>query len=148
MYKKLIVAAVLAGSAFVTGCASVPMASPERDSQAKTFGVKPDKSNIYIYRNESMGGAVKLPVVLDGKIVGDTAAKTFMLLEVNPGKHRLVSKGETDSALEMVTQPQKNYFVWQEVKMGTWAASSKLQLVDEATGKAGVAECKLAETHN
>jgi len=55
---------------------------PERDSQAKTFAVKPDKSNIYVYRNESMGAAVKLPVVLDGKIVGDTAAKTFMLLEL------------------------------------------------------------------
>ena len=148
MYKKLIVTAALVGAAFVTGCASVPMASPERDSQAKTFSVKPDKSNIYVYRNESMGGAVKLPVVLDGKIVGDTAAKTFMLLEVNPGKHQLVSKGETDSTLELLTQPSKNYFVWQEVKMGMWAASSLLQKVDEATGKAGVAECKLAETHN
>ena len=148
MYKKLIVAAVLVGSAFVTGCASVPMASPERDSQAKTFSVKPNKSNIYVYRNESMGAAVKLPVVVNGKIVGDTAAKTFMLLEVNPGKHKLVSKGETDSTLDLVTQPRANYFVWQEVKMGAWAASSKLQLVDEATGKAGVAECKLTETHN
>jgi PBP1b-binding outer membrane lipoprotein LpoB len=148
MYKKLIVAAVLVGAAFVTGCASVPMASPEQDNQAKSFGVKPDKANIYVYRNESMGAAVKLPVVLDGKIVGDTAAKTFMLLEVSPGKHKLVSKGETDSALELATQPSKNYFVWQEVKMGAWAASSKLQVVDEAAGKAGVAECKLAEIQN
>jgi PBP1b-binding outer membrane lipoprotein LpoB len=148
MYKKLIVAAVLVGAAFVTGCASVPMASPEQDTQAKSFGVKPDKANIYVYRNESMGAAVKLPVVLDGKIVGDTAAKTFMLLEVSPGKHKLVSKGETDSALELATQPSKNYFVWQEVKMGAWAASSKLQVVDEAAGKAGVAECKLAEIQN
>jgi PBP1b-binding outer membrane lipoprotein LpoB len=148
MYKKLIVAAVLVGAAFVTGCASVPMASPEQDNQAKSFGVKPDKANIYVYRNESMGAAVKLPVVLDGKIVGDTAAKTFMLLEVSPGKHKLVSKGETDSALELATQPSKNYFVWQEVKMGVWAPSSKLQQVDEASGKAGVAECKLAEIQN
>lgn len=139
---------MLVGAAFVNGCASVPLASPERDSQAKSFGVKPDKSNIYVYRNESMGGAVKLPVVLDGKIVGDTAAKTFMLLAGDPGKHKLVSKGETDSILELVTQPHTNYFVWQEVKMGMWAPSSKLQQVDEATGKAGVAECKLAETQN
>lgn len=112
MCKKLVVAAALIGAAFVTGCASVPMASPERDSQAKSFTVKHDKSNIYVYRNESMGAAVKLPIVLDGKIVGDTAAKTFMLLEVNPGNHKLVSKGETDSALDLVTKPGTNYFVW------------------------------------
>ena len=53
MHKKLIVVAALVGSAFVTGCVSVPMASPEKDSQAKSFAVKADKSNIYVYRNES-----------------------------------------------------------------------------------------------
>ncbi|HJW82013.1 MAG TPA: hypothetical protein VJ396_07195, partial [Acidiferrobacterales bacterium] len=78
----------------------------------------------------------------------DTAAKTFLLLEVSPGKHTLVSKTENDSTLELVTQPSKNYFVWQEVKMGAFAARSLLQLVDEATGKTGVAECTLAETKN
>ena len=148
MYKKLIVAAALVSTVFVNGCASVPMASPEKDSQAKTFGVKPNKSNIYIYRNESMGAAIKMPVALDGRLVGDTAAKTFLLLEVSPGKHTLVSKTENDSTLELVTQPSKNYFVWQEVKMGAFAARSLLQLVDEATGKTGVAECTLAETKN
>ncbi len=146
MYKKLLVAAALVGAVSVTGCASVPMASPEKDSQAKTFSVKPDKSNIYIFRNESMGAAIKMPVALDGRLVGDTAAKTFLLLEVSPGQHTLVSKTENDSTLELVTQPSKNYFVWQEVKMGAFAARSLLQLVDEATGKAGVAECSLAET--
>lgn len=35
-----------------SGCASVQMASPEQDSQAKTFSVAPDKANIYVYRNE------------------------------------------------------------------------------------------------
>lgn len=39
-------------------------------------------------------------------------------------------------------QAGKNYFVWQEVKMGLWMARSALQTVDEATGRKGVAECK------
>jgi hypothetical protein len=39
----------------------------------------------------------------------------------------------------------RNYFVWQEVKMGMWQAGSMLHLVDEVTGKAGVAECKLIQ---
>lgn len=35
-------------------------------------------------------------------------------------------------------------YVWQEVKMGFIAARSKLQVVDEATGRKGVAETALA----
>jgi hypothetical protein len=146
MLKKLVVTTVLIGSALVTGCATVPMASPERDRQAKSFVVKPDMSNIYIYRNESMGAAIKMPVVVDHYDVGDTAAKTYLLVETNPGRHTIISKAENDSILEVNTQPGSNYFVWQEVKMGLMYARSKLQLVDEATGKAGVEECELATT--
>jgi hypothetical protein len=41
---------------------------------------------------------------------------------------------------------RKNYFVWQEVKMGMFAPRSLLQLVDEGKGRAGVSECKLIES--
>jgi hypothetical protein len=143
--RNVFTAAALLSVMFVTGCASVPMASEEQDKKAKTFAVQPGKSNIYIYRNETMGAAVKMPVVADGRIVGDTVSKTFILLSVDPGKHSLVSKTENDAVLDIVTEKNKNYFVWQEVKMGVWAARSKLQLVDDATGKKGVADCKLIQ---
>ena len=130
----------------LTGCGSIPMASVEHDTQAKTFAVKPDKANIYLYRNESMGGAVRMDVLLDGKPVGKTAAKTYMKLEIAPGQHTLMSKAENDDVLNVSTEAGKNYFVWQEAKMGILYARSLLHLVDERTGKAGVEECKLIET--
>lgn len=145
MTKRHLWLGALLLTALLSGCASVPMASVERDSAAKSFATKPDKANIYVYRNESMGAAIKMPVALNGKLVGDTAAKTYMLLEVPPGNHTLVSKTETDSILSLTAAPGKNYFIWQEVKMGMFAARSSLQLVDEEVGKAGVAECKLIE---
>lgn len=134
------------GILLLTGCTSVPMASVEHDTQAKTFAVKQDKANIYLYRNESMGGAVKMDVLLDGKPVGQTAAKTYMKLEVTPGQHTLTSKAENDDVLNVNTEAGKNYFVWQEVKMGILYARSLLHLTDEQTGKAGVLDCKLIET--
>jgi hypothetical protein len=136
----VIVAAVMAG-----GCASVPMASPEQDTAAKSFAVKPGKANIYVYRNESMGAAIKMTLVMDGKLVGSSAAKTYLLLEVDPGNHTLISKTENDSTLSVAAAAGRNYFVWQEVKMGAFSARSALQLVDDAKGKAGVAECKLIQ---
>ncbi|HKQ30066.1 MAG TPA: DUF2846 domain-containing protein [Burkholderiales bacterium] len=143
--RKAFAAAVLLSAMLVTGCASVPMASPERDAKAKTFATQPGKANIYIYRNESIGAAVKMPVMVDGKLVGDTVSKTFILTSVNPGKHTILSKTENDSTLDIMAERGKNYFVWQEVKMGMWSARSSLQLVGEATGKKSVGECKLVE---
>lgn len=128
----------------VSGCASVPMADPARDAELKTFKSKPDTAGLYVYRNETFGAAIKMTVLLDGKILGDTASKTYLYTDLEPGKHRLVSKTENDSSLDFTAIAGKIYYVWQEVKMGLFAARSHLQLVDENTGQAGVLETKLA----
>jgi len=142
MYLSL---AALATAAIVSGCASVPMASADADAAAKTYKVEPGKANVYIYRNENFGAAVKLPVLIDNVAVGDTAANTYLFKQVDPGNHIITSKAEHDSKLSLDAEAGQNYFIWQEVKMGLWAAGSELHLVDEAKGKAGVAECKLVE---
>ncbi len=126
-----------------SGCASVPMADASKDSQAKQFATPHDGSNIYVYRNESIGMVAKMSVVIDGRMAGDTAAQTYLLLHVTPGKHTIVSKSETDSMLDITTDNGKNYFVWQEVKMGMWSPRSQLHLMDDEQGKTGVSECKL-----
>lgn len=82
MFKKSIFVVLLSITALLTGCASVPMASIELDTQAKTFATKADKANIYVYRNESIGAAVKMDIAMDGKTIGQTAAKTYIALQV------------------------------------------------------------------
>ena len=146
MFKKLVVPVLLVAVSLLTGCASVQMASPEHDAQAKSFAVQPDKANIYLYRNESMGAAVKMDVVLDNNPVGKTVAKSYMKFEVSPGQHTIISKAENDDVLNINTEAGKNYFVWQEVKMGILYARNLMHLTDEQTGKAGVLECKLIES--
>jgi hypothetical protein len=127
----------------LSGCASVPMADPAQDTKAKTFTVPADKAALYVYRNESMGGAIKMTVLLDGKLLGDTAAQTYLFSEIAPGNHQLISKAENDSTLNFQAIAGKIYYVWQEVKMGLMYARSQLQMVDEKTGQAGVLESKL-----
>lgn len=145
MLKRLLTVGVLITVVLASGCASVPMASVEHDTAAKSFATKPGRANIYVYRNETMGAAIKMPVALNGKLVGDTASKTYLLLDVAPGSHTVTSKTENDSSVTVNAVAGRNYFLWQEVKMGLMAARSNLQQVDEATGKAGVQECKLIE---
>jgi PBP1b-binding outer membrane lipoprotein LpoB len=142
--KSLIAVAALALS--LVGCASVNMGDAKQDAALKTFAVPKDKAGVYIYRNESMGAAIKMSVELDGKVIGQTAANTYLYKEVTPGKHTFTSKAENDSSIDVDAKPGTLLYIWQEVKMGFLGARSKLQLVDQAQGQKGVKETKLAET--
>jgi hypothetical protein len=137
---------VAVGLLAMAGCASVPMASAEQDQAGKAFVAKGGKARIYLYRNETFGAAVKMAVSFDGKTVGQTASKTYYFWDVDPGKHTVASLTENTPTLEVNAQSNGIYYVWQEVKMGAFAPRSSLQLVDEATGKKGVQECKLAQS--
>ncbi len=137
---------LLAVAAFVSGCASVPMSSMEDDAKAKTFAVKEDKSTIYVYRNESFGGAISMTVTLDGKVAGQSGPQTFFMWEVEPGAHEVSSIAENTSTVKLNTVGGKAYYLWQEVKMGMWMARTQLQEVNEETGRKGVGECKRAQS--
>lgn len=130
----------------LAGCASVPTASTELDTQAKDFSPLPGKAILYVYRNESYGAAVPMTVVVNGKSLGQTAAQTFFRLNVLPGKYSIESHAENVSTITLSAESGKTYFVWQEVKMGFWMARTLVQQVDEKTGRAGVKESKLIAT--
>ncbi len=137
---------LLVGVSVLSGCASVAMVDPQRDAAANTFVAPADKAGLYIYRNESMGAAVKMDVAIDGQAVGQTAANTYLYKEVAPGKRVITSSAENTATLEVDARPGALYYVWQEVKMGVLYARSKLHLVGEEEGKKGVLETRMAET--
>jgi len=146
--NRLFIAVLLLVTSLVTGCASVPLTSMEEDTKAKSFAAPATgKANIYVYRNESYGGAIMLTIALDGKLAGQTSMRTYFLWEVDPGSHEISSLSENTSTLKLNTEAGKTYFIWQEVKMGMWSARSQLQQVDEAAGRKGVSECKRAQSN-
>ena len=145
--NRSVLAILFLMASFIAGCASVPMTSMEEDTKAKSFAVPTNKSLIYMYRNETYGGAILLTVSLDGKVAGQTGPRTYFLWDVDPGPHEVSSFSENTSTLKINTEAGKAYFVWQEVKMGMWTARSQLQQVDEANGRKGVAECKRAQSN-
>ena len=130
--KKIISFAVITalGLGF-SGCTpKMVKASLKQDRIAKEFKTNPEKSNIYICRNEYFGSAINMPVTLDGKFIGKTEGHSYFYLTVKPGKHNIMSLTENVQTLLLNTEKNKNYFVWQEVKMGMWEADSKLHKVD------------------
>lgn len=143
---RLLIAALALLSALLGGCAAVPMASVEADTTAKQFQPKPGMASIYLYRNETFGAAIAMTVSLNGKVMGRTGANTYFLWEVPPGKYEIVSHTENVAKITIDARPNRNHFVWQEVKMGMWSAGSHLVEVGEEQGRKGVLECTRA-TH-
>lgn len=137
-------ALICAISLTLFGCASVPMGDAAKDAELKSFTARPGMAGLYIYRNENFGGAIRMDVEVDGKPIGQTAAKTYFYKEVAPGKHTVTSKSENTDTLEVETVAGKLYYIWQEVKMGLLYARTKLSLVSEEEGRKGVLESSLA----
>lgn len=128
------------------GCASVPMDTAANDAKFKQFTVNEDYAGVYIYRNESFGAAIKMDIAVDDTLIGETAAKTYLYKELPEGSHKISSIAENTDTLTLNVVAGKLYYVWQEVKLGLMSARSKLSLVDEEKGQAGVLESKAAVT--
>ncbi len=139
--NKLLVLAVVAIN--LVGCASVNMGDAKQDAAAKTFAAPQKAAGIYVYRNETMGAAIKMDVEVDDKQIGQTAANTFLYKEVTPGKHTITSKAENTDTVEVDAKPGMLYYIWQEVKMGLFQARSNLTQTDEARGRQGVLASKM-----
>ena len=142
--ERVFACLLLAVAALASGCASLPMADPAQDTAAKAFAIAPGKSKIYVYRNETFGAAVTMDVFIDGRAIGQTGSKTYLLAEVAPGAHKVMGKAENEDTIDLNTVAGRVYYIWQEVKMGGLHARNKLQQVDEGVGRAGVLESRLA----
>jgi PBP1b-binding outer membrane lipoprotein LpoB len=146
MIRKFTAAIALTAALVLSGCASVPMASQSADTQAKSFRPATDQASLYIYRNESLGRAVKMAVLIDDKPVGTTVAESYIHQTLPPGKHVIVSKAENDTSVSIDMKAGQTYVVWQEVKMGFVSARSALHVVDAQKGQTGVQQCTLIQS--
>lgn len=138
--KKLLAASMLM---LLSACVTVPKGDPMVDAQMKRFETVPGMTRVYIYRNETMGAGAKYDVLIDGRMIGATAAYTYLVAEVAPGPHTIASDAGTLRVIKVEAEPGKNLFIWQEMKMGFGAADAKLHVVPEAVGRKGVLGTKL-----
>ncbi|WP_044874755.1 DUF2846 domain-containing protein [Pseudomonas sp. LFM046] len=146
MSKKLMMCSAALAVALLSGCASVPMESPEKDQELKAFPApSQDQAGLYIFRDTSLGGALKKTVKVDGKVIGETAPNTYFYRLISPGPHVLATESEfSDNTLDLNAEAGKNYYVRQNIKLGVFVGGANLEQVSEAEGQKGVAETKMA----
>lgn len=146
MLKKLALTAF--ASSLLVGCASVPMADKQASIQAKSFAA-PGAGNagLYIYRAGGIGGALKKDIWINDKCVGESAPNVFFYEQVQGGiEHKVSTESEFSPNILLVkTEPGKNYYVRQYIKMGAFVGGANLELVDEQKAKASISSLELAK---
>ena len=148
MLRKVLGVLLAVASIYLSGCASVPMASNDDDALRKQFSTPPENtSGLYIYRNSTLGGALKKTITVDGQVIGESAPKTYFYLDLKPGTHTLATESEfSDNMFTLDTEGGKNYFVRQYMKLGVFVGGANFETVTDEVGKKGVMECKLAKS--
>ena len=132
-----------------SGCVQKMERAPiAEDKLAKEFKTDPDFANLYICRNESFGWAVHMPVLVNDKLIGRTEAQSYFYIKLEEGRQNIKSLTEQIQSIYVDTTKGKNYFVWQEVKMGTWTANSMLHPMNEEDGKRCVESSHMLKIDN
>ena len=132
-----------------SGCVQKMERAPiAEDKLAKEFKTDPDFANLYICRNESFGWAVHMPVLVNDKLIGRSEAQSYFYIKLEEGRQNIKSLTEQIQSIYVDTTKGKNYFVWQEVKMGTWTANSMLHSMSEEDGKRCVESSHMLKIDN
>ncbi len=145
MLKKI--AFVMLASGILSGCATVPMADKEVSAKAKTFEAPPTgKAGLYIYRNSTLGGALKKDVRVNGKCIGETAPNMFFYEVVNGNEEQNISTESEFSPndLKFKAEAGKNYFIRQYIKLGVFVGGAGLEQVSDSEGKADISGLNMA----
>jgi hypothetical protein len=126
---------------FFASCvaATVPMATPEKDLEAKQFTCPADKARIYVYLLYAFTeGEIPYEIKIGGKIWGALANNTYLVLDVVPGEH-IISFG-VRSIMSINAEAGKLYFIETKALAWTWS----IEQVSEEEGKKNIENSKLA----
>jgi len=144
--NKFFIASLILSSTLLGGCASVPLASSEENSIAKSFPIPASgKAGLYIYRDSFAGKALKKDIYLNNRCVGETADRVFFYQQVPAGQTYLVSTESefSPNTLKLSPEQGKNYFIRQYIKMGVFVGGAGLELVSENEGRRVISKREL-----
>lgn len=91
------------------------------------------KALIYFVRTQNMGGAIKVKLFADGELAGIVGRKTFIPLEVDPGKHEFIAVAENAGFLEAEVEAGRIYYVQVAIHMGALKARTHFEVAYEGT---------------
>lgn len=136
---------LLAPLLLTIGCGNVASAPPELGVSALTFTPSAGKARIYVYRpSQTFGSGARLKVAIDSQVVGKTASGSFLMVEVDPGPHRISGlTSESDRGITIAAMSDSSYFFKLWPRMGFVSAQSGIAQVDPVEGRREVQKSRM-----
>ena len=133
-------------SLLLGGCAFVPLQDAERTRAAKEFpDPPPGKSNLYLYRDDVVGAAVKRKLYVDGQYIGETGFNTFFFRTLDPGRHAVQTQSEFEvRKLDLLAEPGQVHYIRQGIVPGIFTAGTVLVPQDPIAAKPAIRKLQLA----
>ena len=130
---------------FLATACSVASAPQELTVTALTFTPSPGKARIYVYRpSRLIGSGARLKIAIDSQVVGKTASGTFLMVEVDPGSHRITgvtNESGNDVVIEALADSCYFFKLWP--KMGVFSAQSGIEPMDAVEGRRAVQSARM-----
>ena len=122
------------------GCAATPLASRERDADAKRFEPALRAAVIYLYRPDIGGGFSTLWV--NNRLLGETVSGTYFRLPVRPGRTVIAASGSDMGRIAIDTREDGVYYVEARVRGESESDSTTIfRSVAEETAKQAITRC-------
>lgn len=138
--KKLAILIALACAAMFSGCASGPQYSAIKDTIPP---VPAESGRIYFFRPSVLGAAIQPDVKVNGQVVGVAKSHGFFYIDRPAGEYKIETSTEVTRTLSLVLEKGQTRFVQLNISMGFFVGHVYPELVDEATGTKGIADCKM-----
>jgi len=114
----------------LVGCGPKHMISKEPCPDIRGVVPPQGKAALVVGRTTIFGGGINFENYLDKKFIGTTKGHSFFIATVPPGKHYVIANGENFASLLINFEPDKTYYVQNEVRMGAFIARVNLDYVD------------------
>ena len=119
-------------------------AGSEADKQARRATPPAGSALIYVFRDEVPPVEVTVPVVLDGRRIGETRPGTFLLATVAPGTHFLISGDKVIANLSVECKAGMTYFISQKASGGVYPVRTELAVANSELARRTIAQSRLA----
>lgn len=117
-------------------CVTVIMASRGDDALAKQFAPAPhDNARLYIVRPYTIEPTIKTEVAMDGNAVAELAPRTYLMLDIAPGEHRLQMRTNALSNATMRFSAGQTYFIAHDLTLFFTTIVATIKVIDPATGQ-------------
>lgn len=136
MIRRFVLAAALAGTAVLTGCAS----GPKFAEMSKTIPtLKAGEGRVYFFRSDSMLGAALQPDIrLNGEVVGSSKPGGFFYVDRPAGSFSAAASTETEKTLSFTLDAGETKYVRSSPTFGVLVGRIVLELEDPAKAQAEV----------